>query len=234
MNQAIETAPRAPEFDLQKKLTYILETKNKGLIEKFEDFIIPFQSAKFPYDVRTMFAGYSSYCLELGCGWGEFTLESAQADKDTLHIALDKKKYRIKKSVKDQVRRNLPNIRWMVANLEWVFAGVFEKESLDKIIINFPDPWPKSRHQKHRFVGPALIEELSKITKAGGLLEFATDSWSYMEDVIGHFEDSGMWKNRNGSRIILPGKSSRPTSFFENLKRSENENIYLIELERLS
>lgn len=222
------------QFDLQKKLTYILESKNRGLAEKYNDYIIPFQASSFPFDVRKMYPNFASYALELGCGWGEFTLESAIGQQDTLFIALDKKKYRIKKSVKEQVRKDLSNIRWMVCNLEWVFDGIFEEQSLDKIVINFPDPWPKSRHQKHRFVGPRLIAELSKIIKTGGSLEFATDSWPYLREVAEHFEDTEKWKNKNGKKVILPRLPDRPISFFENLKRSENENIYIMELEKLS
>ncbi|MDH4262196.1 MAG: methyltransferase domain-containing protein [Spirochaetia bacterium] len=223
---------KLPE-NIQKKLTYILESKNNGLSTKYKDCLIPFEPSLFPLNVKQLYPRYLSYLLELGSGWGEFALEYAQKNPDHLYIALDKKKYRIKKSAKEQTRMNIPNLRWMVCNLEWVFNGLFEKESFDKIFINFPDPWPKSRHQKHRFVGPELIAELTSITKSGGILEFATDSWLYMQDVLPVFERSLNWKNKYGDGVILPALAGRPVSFFENLKRSEKENIYIIVLEKL-
>jgi tRNA (guanine-N7-)-methyltransferase len=219
--------------DLKKKLIYILESKNKGLHEKYNDLLIPFKLSLFPLDIRKRFPGYATYTLELGGGWGEFALEYAKTNQDTLYVALDKKKYRIKKSVKEQLQKNIPNVRWMVCNLEWIFNGLFTKQSIDKIIINFPDPWPKNRHLKHRFVGPELIDELSRVTKPGGSLEFATDSWSYMQDVVAHFDDSEKWQNIHGKKVILPRVENRPISFFEDLKRSENEHIYIIQLEKL-
>ena len=218
--------------NLQKKLTYILESKNNGLSTKYKDGLIPFQPSLFPLDAKQLYPGYASYSLELGSGWGEFALELSQKNPDSLYIALDKKKYRIKKSLKEQTQKKIPNLRWMVCNLEWIFNGLFEKESFDNIFINFPDPWPKSRHQKHRFVGPELIDELTCITKPGGSLEFATDSWSYIQDVLPVFESSVHWKNMHGKGVILPSLPGRPVSFFENLKRSEKENIYIIQLEK--
>jgi len=226
--------PEKNEVDhLSAKLTGILQIKNKSLSEKFGNYMVSFEPSLFPMNIHKLYPGYATYILELGSGWGEFALEYAKQNPDSMYIALDKKKYRIKKSVKEQFQKKISNIRWMICNLEWIFHNVFEKKSFDKIIINFPDPWPKTRHQKHRFVGPKMIEELLLILKPGGIVEFATDNWPYMEEGLAHFESSGKWENIHGKGIILSQIPDRPESFFENLKKSEKENIYIIQLKKL-
>ena len=86
--------------DIKRKLAGILQSKNKrlsdALPESFRDFIISYQQGVTALNPGKMYPEYSSVVLELGCGWGEFALEYALAHPDSLYLALDKKKYRIK------------------------------------------------------------------------------------------------------------------------------------------
>ena len=233
--------------DLQQKLVSILTSKNTSLRNSFPDNILDFHSDIFPLRIREMFPGYSHYLLELGSGWGDFCLEYARQNPETLCIALDKKKYRIKKSAKEQFAAGIKNIRWLVCHFDWKFENLFLPDSFDKIIINFPDPWPKKRHQKNRFIRPDFVKELALIARSGsglngsqnfgqgfykksGELEFATDNWKYMEDALQDFLDSHCWENIHGENVVLPFLANRPASFFEILKRQEKENIYFIQL----
>jgi len=107
-------------------------------------------------------------------------------------------------------------------------------DSFDKVIINFPDPWPKTRHHKHRFMSPPFIKELSRICKSSAILEFATDHWPYMEYGARCIEEDPDWKNMNGEMVILREIEGRPKSFFQELKQEEGENLYFIEFQKSS
>ena len=222
---------RKPE--LAKKLTQILKNKNSYLRDHGFTSVIQFEIDKFPLNLKTLYPEYPKFVLEIGSGWGEFTNKYASLHSDSLIIALEKKKYRIKKSAKDQAREKNNNIRWMVLDLDWYFTGLFAKHSFDKIIINFPDPWPKKRHHKHRFIRKELIEEIYNICKHGATIEYATDFWPYMEAAAKLFEKNGNWKNNDGKFIISRKIPNRPVSFFESTKKEEGENTYFLTLTKV-
>lgn len=226
------------QSQLREKLLRILQQKNASLKEHYPDDVVDFLPQSFPLSLRSSFPQYQSFVLEMGCGWGEFAIKYGQSRPSELYLALDKKKYRIKKSITEvlklrQIKKEaqlLGNLKWMLGNFEWFFEGLFEGGTFNKIIINFPDPWPKQRHQKHRFLRTDIIRELARISVKEASLEFATDNWSYMEKALVDFNEEGSWINQNGKNVILPVIPGRPQSFFELEKRSEKENIYFIQL----
>lgn len=232
---------------IQEKLFYILKSKNQTLKDKYPQFAAGFDPETFPLDIRQVYPGYEKYVLELGCGWGEFALEYSQKNPGHFYLALDKKRYRIKKSLRihsgitSEIGAgqngndiSLDNLRWMVCNFDWYFHGLFLPHSFDKVIINFPDPWPKKKQTKHRFIKFEFINALHEILNKDGIIEFATDHWNYMENGLMDFNKSGKFENIHGENVILNQIQNRPESFFESLKREEKENIYIISLKKLS
>ncbi|MDH5718393.1 MAG: methyltransferase domain-containing protein [Spirochaetia bacterium] len=222
-----------PKESIRNKLENILIKKNIGKTHLGENYTIDFLPVNFPLDIRSQYSEYKSYILELGSGWGEFTREIAKQNPNSLIIALEKKKKRVVRCVKWQKKENIENIRWMIVDITWFFKEIFNKNSFDKIIINFPDPWPKKRHHKKRFMTDDFIEILFTISKKDTLLEFATDFWPYMQDALYSLELSGKWKNIHGKGILLNDIPDRPKSYFEKLKLEEGENTYFLQMKRV-
>jgi len=218
--------------ELFDKLTGILERKSNITNALIKEKIIPFKTSDFPLVLNENYPQFKKFAIEIGSGWGEFTLANAQDHPDVLTIALEKKKHRITRSAKHQIKREIENVRWMIIDIGWYFEGVFLEKQFDKITINFPDPWPKAKHHKHRFIKPDMVTELSRIAKPGGILEYGTDYWPYMESGLTLLEDSGYWENLFSPRTVRPYIPERPISFFQELKKEEGENVYFACLKR--
>lgn len=183
--------------------------------------------------IRTTFPGYKNYALEIGCGWGEFTRACAVQSPDTLIVAVEKKLARVLSSTRSQKQEGISNIRYVILDIEWFFAGVFAENTFDAVTINFPDPWPKLRHHKHRFISPEFAATLSRIARRGCRLLFATDNYLYAREAAATFENSEGWKNTVAPFIARGEIQGRPVSFFEGIHRREGAPIYLLEYRKL-
>ena len=75
----------------------------------------------------------------------------------------------------------LTNVRIHAGDAREIF-DVAEDGAFERIFVNYPDPWPKSRHHKRRFIGPDNLPHLSRICAVGGRLHIATD----IEDYVRH------------------------------------------------
>lgn len=211
--------------EIEAKLAGILGKK----AQRGGQYCLDFNRETFPLNVRKEFPQFRHFVLEIGCGWGEFTRAYAQQNPETMVIAIEKKLARVISSGRAQKRENIENIRYLVLDVAWFFAGIFAAGQFDEILINFPDPWPKARHHKHRFVSPELTAELARICRPGAKLTFATDDYAYTREAAGVLEKSHAWKNTQSpymARSELPG---RPRSFFEQLHRDEGALIYFLQ-----
>lgn len=119
--------------EIQSKLAGILGKK----AARAGQFCLDFNRESFPLNITAAFPSYRHYVLEIGCGWGEFTRAYAAAHSDTLVIAIEKKLARVISSGKTQARENIPNVRYLVLDVAWFFAGIFAADQFDEILINF-------------------------------------------------------------------------------------------------
>ena len=214
-------------LDLKDKFSNILKKTTYT-----SPWVLPFLEDQFPLNLKEEFPNYSKYVLEIGSGWGEFTIDYAFHNKDSLVIALEKKKKRIIHCSKLQESAKITNIRWFNLNIDWFLEDIFTKQSFDKVIINFPDPWPKKRHHKHRFVSTKFLTTISNFTKEGSIFEFATDYWEYLQEVLFLFENTPLWYNINGKGIVLPNIPNRKKSYFEILTTKEGKHTYFLQFQR--
>lgn len=217
---------------LKEKLFSILKRKNSPPSDAAFKRQIPFDPQVFPIDPASRYPGYEGYWLEIGSGWGEFTRESALQNPHAFTVALEKKKKRVRRSIKKQEAMGIENIGWMVIDIHWVFENIFSPSSFDRVTMNFPDPWPKKKHTKNRFFSDSFLLELTSIMKPGALLQFATDYWPYLEAAASTLESQPSWKNCHGAGVILEKIAGRPESYFERLKKDEGENTYFVEFQR--
>ncbi len=214
---------------LKARLSGILSKK----AQRGGEFTLPFNHESLPVDVVRQFSEYKTFALEIGCGWGEFTRAMAALRPETMHIAIEKKLARVLSSGRDQKRSGISNVRYLILDVAWFFTGVFAPAQFNSITINFPDPWPKARHHKHRFISPDFVNELARIAAEGCHLTFATDNYAYAREAMQVFESAAEFKNMHGQYLAVANIEGRPRSFFENLHRNEGAIIYFLEYQRL-
>jgi len=121
--------------------------------------------------------------IEIGSGKGTFIVNQAQVepDIDFLGIEWANKYYRY---AVDRVGRwGLKNVRMLRADAAVFLAEHVSSQSVSCIHLYFPDPWPKKRHNKRRFVNQSNIEQVHRILVSKGVLKMATDHADYFEQM---------------------------------------------------
>ena len=139
---------------------------------------------------RESFPFAERICLELGCGKGRFTVGTAQAEPSTLLLALERVPSAMVIAMERARDSGTENIRFIdadAAELDEMFADA----ELERIYINFCDPWPKSRDAKFRLTAPGFLRSYCRLLPVGGQIHFKTDNLPLFIWSIGQFEAEG-------------------------------------------
>ena len=113
--------------------------------------------------------------LELGCGKGRFTAGTAAAEPDVLFIAVEMVPDAMVVAMERCVRAGLSNVFFVDANADQLPA-FFAPGEVDRIYLNFSDPWPSNRHAKRRLTHGNFLKLYRKVLKDGGQIHFKTDN----------------------------------------------------------
>lgn len=155
--------------------------------KKYPEIFLP--ERLLPISESDLFHREGFRVLELGCGWGEFAGQWLQERPQDSYIAFELKKERIVSAIAGVRRTGCKDFRILPLNYSW-FLNLFPTSSVDLIIVNFPDPWPKKRHWKHRLVDMSFPEAAKKILRPGGEVYLATDYGPYARKILGVFRSS--------------------------------------------
>jgi tRNA (guanine-N7-)-methyltransferase len=116
--------------------------------------------------------------IEIGCGNGHFMAEYCRLHPSRLFIGVEIKKKRCLKAQEKIEKRKLPNA-WVVHGSAEEVLHVLPDGSVDSFHLYFPDPWPKSRHRRRRFLRRKNIQTLTRKLKIGGHMFIVTDYFDY-------------------------------------------------------
>ncbi|MBV8978052.1 MAG: tRNA (guanosine(46)-N7)-methyltransferase TrmB [Alphaproteobacteria bacterium] len=117
--------------------------------------------------------------LEIGFGAGEHLLWQAQHHPHVGLIGAEPYEGGVAKLLSKLERTPVPNIRIHEGDAREIVAALPDR-ALGRVFILFPDPWPKTRHHKRRFVQMDVLDALARAMKPGGELRFATDDAGYL------------------------------------------------------
>ena len=118
--------------------------------------------------------------IEIGSGKGKFIIETAEKKTGVNFIGMEKFDSILVRCVQKNIDRVLPNLRLIRADALGI-TDLFASREVNNIYINFPDPWPKNKHEHRRLTHPQFIERYRKILKYGGEIIFKTDNRSLFE-----------------------------------------------------
>lgn len=128
--------------------------------------------------------------LELGCGRGGFISKKADANKNINYVAVDLKDEVLIYVLKKVEELELTNVRIVPLNIAFI-SELFEKDEVEKIYINFCNPWPKDRHNKRRLTHTRFLTEYKKFLKPGSEIWFKTDDTDLFEASQEYFKEAG-------------------------------------------
>lgn len=118
--------------------------------------------------------------VEIGTGKGRFLTELAAVNPEVNYVGIEKYSSVLLRAVQKTEERELPNVRFIRMEAEHIL-GCFTKGEVERIYLNFSDPWPKERHAKRRLVSGEFLDRYRILLKQGGCLEFKTDNRDLFE-----------------------------------------------------
>lgn len=128
--------------------------------------------------------------VEVGMGKGKFLLELAQKNPDKNFIGVERYSTVLLKAIQKQEDLRLPNICFLRVDAE-ALGDIFAKGEVEKIYLNFSDPWPKDRHAKRRLTSSRFMAVYDKILKSDGTVEFKTDNRALFEYSLQSIPEAG-------------------------------------------
>jgi tRNA (guanine-N7-)-methyltransferase len=117
--------------------------------------------------------------LEVGFGGGEHLLWQAAENPSVGLIGAEPYVSGVAKLLSRLAEARARNIRLYTEDAADIIAALPDA-TLGRVFILFPDPWPKTRHHKRRFIQTAMLDELARVLRVGGELRFATDDPGYL------------------------------------------------------
>ena len=136
---------------------------------------------------RRLYPECSKLLLELGCGKGRFTAETARLEPENLLIAVERVPAAMILAMERVKNAGLENVRFINADAK-LLGEMFAAEEVDRIYINFCDPWPKSRDAKLRLTAPAFLRTYCDLLPLGGQIHFKTDNKPLFDWSLEQFE----------------------------------------------
>ena len=125
--------------------------------------------------------------VEIGIGKGRFLLASASARPEVLHFGVEWSNEYLRLVETRAERAKLDNVRFMRADAADLVRRAIPDRSVSAYYVFYPDPWPKKRHHKRRFLQPANVEALARTLVPSGWLHVATDHddyWTVIEPLL--------------------------------------------------
>jgi len=166
-------------------------------------------------DPERLFGRHAPWVLEIGFGDGESLVTLAAAHPDMNYLGIEVHRPGVGHLLLRAAELQLTNLRVMCADAVEVLERQLPNECFERIQIFFPDPWPKTRHHKRRFMQPQRISLLVHKLKPFGQLHIATDCEDYALSVLNMFNATPELVNTVAGNGFAPRPVWRPVTKFE-------------------
>jgi len=165
--------------------------------------------------------------VDLGCGNGHFLQSYLQMNPTWKGVGVEK---RFKRTFKTAAK--LSSLSGQVLNLDvFEFLSASPANFFDEVWVQFPDPWPKARHEKNRMVRPLLFQEIHRVLKPTGRFCFRSDHaeyWQFLKEENVRSRIFPIMKAQQGDLF-----SDLPTTLFQRKFTSRGVPIYSCEMRAL-
>ena len=139
---------------------------------------------------REAFGNDHPVYVEIGMGKGRFLMDMARLYPEINFIGIEKYSSVLLRAVQKLEEEELPNVRLIRMDAEDL-ENVFAQGELDRIYLNFSDPWPKPRHAKRRLTSTEFLSRYEKVLPPQGLVEFKTDNTPLFDFSLEQVKEAG-------------------------------------------
>jgi tRNA (guanine-N7-)-methyltransferase len=195
----------------------ITEAQVRALEDLWPKYGVEFGAETLDCDVA--FARRAPRTVEIGFGNGENLARMAAAHPERDYLGIEVHRPGVGRLLLALEEGQLSNVRVVCHDAVEVLREQIAQQSLDEVVILFPDPWPKKRHHKRRLVQGAFIELVTERLRQDGILRMATDWQPYAEEMLAVLTANPRLRNLAADGTYIPRPTERTATRFE--KRGE-------------
>lgn len=181
---------------------------------------------------KTLFANDNPIHLEIGTGKGQFIMELARLNPDINYIGIEKYSSVLLRALEKREATELTNLYFIRFDAEYL-NNIFSENELDRIYLNFSDPWPKDRHAKRRLTSKNFLGKYDKCLKKDGAVFFKTDNKALFEFSLEELKETS-WSITDISYDLHNSEYITDNIMTEYEERfvSEGKPIYMMRIKR--
>jgi tRNA (guanine-N7-)-methyltransferase len=171
--------------------------------------------------------------LEIGFGMGDSLIAQAKAHPEIDFIGIEVHPPGIGKVRANAKIYQLTNLKIFAFDAVQVLDWCVPDESIDKILLLFPDPWPKKKHHKRRILQPSFAAKIAQKLKKGGQFHLATDWQDYADQMLAVLDALPNFENYFGKSHFAPSTFERILTKFEKRGQKLGHQIWDLVYTRL-
>lgn len=190
------------------------------------DYYPEYDKFSFPgWEHPDLFGNSNPVCVEYCSGNGAWIAAKASENPHLNWVAVEKKFGRARKIWSKIQNMKLKNLIVVAGEGFTVTNHYFASGSISAVYVNFPDPWPKKRHWKHRIIQPTFLAEMARILQPSGVMTMVTDDFDYSCWTIGTFLKNPEFSSCHPEHHYVTEFANYGNSFFEDLWREKGKTI---------
>jgi tRNA (guanine-N7-)-methyltransferase len=175
---------------------------------------------------RQLFDQERPICIEYCSGNGAWIAAKARVHAEYNWVAIERKFDRVRKIWSKIKNFELPNLLAICGEGYRITHYYLPSSTVRSVFINFPDPWPKKRHAKHRIIQVPFIREVHRILQPGGVLTMVTDDEAYSKIMIEVLHQVAGFESVFPDPYYVTHYPDYGTSYFEDLWRQKGKSIH--------
>ena len=191
------------------------------------DYYENYQEFTFPgWDHPDLFGNDYPVKIEYCSGNGSWIAAKALENPQINWVAVELKFERVRKIWSKIKNLKLNNLLVICGEGLLTTKNYIPHSSVEGIFVNFPDPWPKKRHAKHRIIQPDFMCEMNRILKPQGTVTLVTDDEPYSQEMIEVCCANKDFKSAFSPPYYTHDYANYGTSYFEELWREKGKKIF--------
>ena len=141
---------------------------------------------------KNYFGNNNPIHIEIGMGKGRFLMQLAELHPEINYIGIERYTSVLLRAVQKMEEHPLSNVRFLCVDAA-TLPEIFAEEEIDRIYLNFSDPWPKDRHARRRLTSSEFLNRYDMFLAQEGHLEFKTDNRGLFDFSVEEIENSPIW-----------------------------------------
>jgi tRNA (guanine-N7-)-methyltransferase len=226
----------APERRFRKVRSFVVrggrltDGQQRAMDELWPRFGVPFKPELV--DLNALFGRSAQCILEIGFGDGENLAALAERNREMDFIGVEVHPPGVGHLLLQVSKHELSNLRIFNHDAIDVLQQQIAVASLDRVLVLFPDPWHKKRHNKRRLVNSEFATLVASRLKHGGVLQLATDWAPYAEQMLYVLNQSADFRNLSADQTYMEGELKRTPTRFERRGVRLGHEVYDLWFER--